>query len=52
MTKTETNDEIARLFRQGYKIKEIAKKVGLKEKTVSYRLSVIRKSKEVKRWWE
>ncbi len=52
MTKEEKDKEIARLFRNGYKVIEIAEKLDMKKPQVTYRLSVIRKSQEVKRWWE
>ena len=52
MTKAERDKEIARLFRNGYKLAEIADKLDMNIPQVKYRLKVIRQSQEVKRWWE
>ncbi|MBE6148159.1 MAG: response regulator transcription factor [Firmicutes bacterium] len=35
-------DDIAKLYNEGYKQKEIAKKLKINEKTVSYRMGIIR----------
>lgn len=51
MTKAEKDKEIARLFRNGYKRKEIAEKLDMTMQQVDYRLLVMRKSQKVKRWW-
>ena len=49
---TETDKKIIYYYRNGYKNKGIAEKTGLTINQVKWRLVVIRKKREVKRWWE
>lgn len=46
------NEQIVYYYRNGWKIKDIAAKTGLTAVAVSHRLHKIRKTQEVKRWYE
>lgn len=49
--KMSINEQIVRLYENGYKLKEIAEELGLTVAAVSSRLQRIRKTREVKRKW-
>ena len=46
------DNEIARLFFNGFKAKDIAKRLGITTSSVYNRLHRIRTVQEVKRWWK
>lgn len=49
----EITEEVIKMYRSGYKMKEISDKTGFGEKAISNKLSKLRKEGiEVKRWWK
>lgn len=49
---SDLDQEIVRLYQNGFPYKEIANRLGITKGKVDRRLHEIRKKKEVKRWWE
>lgn len=48
----ELNNKIIHYYENGWRLKDIAEKVGISEQAVSGRLQRIRKTREVKRPWK
>lgn len=46
------DNKIIYYYRNGYSAKAISEKTGLTVPQVKYRLQVIRRTKNIKRWWE
>ena len=52
MTTEEMDKKIEYFYRNNFTRQHMAEELGVSVSKVAYRLQVIRKRKELKRWWE